>query len=100
MCSRPRATSSAPAPIRVPGARAIVKDRPEAILGSMAPIGGPISDASYTFIVGAYTTGTLLPYSAKIVRGVRDLSQPVVIDGFLGVPRAVDPPDGGTTAAR
>jgi hypothetical protein len=31
---------------------------------------------------------------------VRDLSKPVVIDGFIGVQRAVDPPDAGSSANR
>ena len=82
--------------IRLPNAHATFSDKPEVILPSMAPIGGPISDASYSFVVGAYTAKTFAPYSVRIIRGVRDLSAPVVIDGFLGVPRAVDPPASGS----
>jgi hypothetical protein len=83
--------------IRLPGGRATFRDKPKAILTGMAPIAGAISDASYTFVAGAYTSVKLAPYSVRIVRGVRDLSTPVVIDGFLGVPRAVDPPADGTS---
>ena len=82
--------------IRLPSAHAEFADGPQVILPSMATIGGPIADASYSFVVGAYTQSTLIPYSARIVRGVRDVSRPVDIDDFVGVPRAVDPPAGGS----
>jgi hypothetical protein len=83
--------------IRLPGSHATWSDKPEVLLSSLAPIGGALSDASYTFVAGTYTAKTFSPYSARILRGVRDLSAPVVIDGFVGVVRAVDPPDNGTS---
>jgi hypothetical protein len=83
--------------IRLPTAHATFTNKPEVMLTSMAPIGGAVSDASYSFVIGTYTASTFQPYSARIVRGVRDVSAPVVIDGFIGVPRAADPPNGGTS---
>jgi hypothetical protein len=84
--------------IRLPGSRVTFADKPSAILGSLAPIGGVIGDASYSIVAGAYTAGRSEPISLRVVRGVRDLSRPVAISGFLGTPRAVDPPEKGTSA--
>jgi len=84
--------------IRLPTAHAVFSDEPRVMLTSMAPIGGAVSDASYSFVVGTYTARTFAPYSVRIVRGVRDVSAPVVIGGFLGVPRAADPPSGGQSS--
>lgn len=75
--------------IRLPGSRAVFSDKRSTILTGLAPIGLAISDASYTIAAGAYSL-TGQPYSIRIVRGVRDLAKPVVVDGFVGVPRAPD----------
>jgi hypothetical protein len=84
--------------IALPGSRAVFSDKPTAVLPSLAPLSGAIADASYSLVAGAYTTAQSTPVSVRIVRGVRDLSVPVAISGFLGVPRAVDPPEAGTSA--
>jgi hypothetical protein len=85
--------------IRLPGSRALFRDRRSTVLTALAPIAGAISDASYTIAAGAYSADGS-PYSIRILRGVRDLSRPVVVAGFIGAQRAVDPPDRGTTQAR
>src|SRR5262249_17532045 len=84
--------------IRLPTAHAVFSDKPEVMLTSMAPIGGAVSDASYSFVIGTYTARTFSPYSVRIVRNMRDVSAPVVIDDFLGVPRATDPPNAETSS--
>jgi len=68
------------------------------LMTGMAPLVRGLADASYTVAAGAYTSDTTLPYSIRIVKGVRDLGRPVVVDGFLGIPRAVDPPPNGTAS--
>jgi hypothetical protein len=86
--------------IRLPGSRSVFRGARGTILTALAPLAREISDASYTIAAGAYTSGSSSPYSIRILRGVRDLSRPVVIDGFVGVPRPVDPAPGGSTASR
>ena len=85
--------------IRLPGSRSVFRNATSTILTGLAPISLAISDASYTIAAGAYSTRGS-PTSLRILRGVRDLSKPVVIDGFIGVQRAVDPPDAGSSANR
>lgn len=58
-----------------------------------------IGDGSYSFLALASTYGGA-PMSGKIVRGVKDVSQPITIGGFVGVPRPVDPPVEGTATRR
>jgi hypothetical protein len=86
--------------IRLPGSRSVWSDRRDTILTALAPLAFGISDASYTIAAGAYTSGSAQPYSIRILRGVRDLSRPVHLTGFVGVPRAVDPAPDGRTAER
>ncbi|MFH0902703.1 MAG: hypothetical protein V2A73_18890, partial [Pseudomonadota bacterium] len=69
-----------------------------AVLRGMAPIMTSIGDCSYTIITGALTYGDW-PFSMRIVRGIKDLSAPVEIGNFLGLPRAIDPEPYGTVSA-
>lgn len=65
------------------------------VLPSMAPLTGPLADASYSFIAGAYSANGGTPYSVRIERGIDEVNLPIAIGDFLGTPRAVDPaPDG------
>ncbi|MCE9577870.1 MAG: IPT/TIG domain-containing protein [Deltaproteobacteria bacterium] len=70
------------------------------LLTSAPSLTHAIGDASYAFLVGAYTyLGA--PMSARLVRGVKDTSHPVSVSGFLGVPRAADPaPEGVASSPR
>jgi IPT/TIG domain-containing protein len=86
--------------IRLPGSRAVFRDKKSAILTGLAPLVLSISDASYSIVAGAYTSTTQYPYSVRVVRGVQDLSKPVKINDFLGSPRFLDPPPNGATTAR
>jgi hypothetical protein len=85
--------------IRLPGSRAVFREGRSTVLTGLAPLGLAISDASYTIAAGAYSLSGQ-PYSIRIHRGVRDLSRPVVIDGFVGVPRAPDLLPDGTILGR
>ena len=62
-----------------------------ALLSGMAPLVGNLADASYTLAAGAYSAGGGNPFSVRIVRGVTDLGEPIVISDFLGMPRPTDP---------
>ncbi len=76
-------------------------DGASSLLLTAAPsLSHALGDASYAFLVGAYTyLGA--PMSARIVRGVKDTSQLVKVSGFLGVPRAADPaPEGIASTPR
>jgi hypothetical protein len=86
--------------IRLPGGRAVWSGDRSTIMTGLAPLVQSISDASYSIVAGAYTQTTSAPYSVRVVRGVRDLSRPVTIDGFLGVTRFTDPAPDGTTTVR
>jgi len=59
---------------------------------------GTIGNASYTLQVGAYTAGSS-PFSIRIERGVTELGA-IEIGDFLGVPRPIDPPEGGVASGR
>lgn len=59
-----------------------------------------VADGSYAMHVGAYSMNGGSPYSVRIVRGIQDGSAPITVGDFLGVPRAVDPPPGGTGSGR
>jgi hypothetical protein len=58
-----------------------------------------IGDGSYSFLALISNYGGP-PMSGKIVRGVKDLSQPIAISGFVGVPRPIDPAPGGVASGR
>lgn len=68
---------------------------------AMPPLMSSIGDASYTLITGAFTGDGGAPFSVRVQRGIDelDLAQPIVIDGFLGVPRALDPAAGMLASA-
>ena len=85
--------------IRLPGSRSVFRSAPSTILTGLAPISLGISDGSYTIAAGTYSTRGS-PTSLVIKRGVRDLSQPVVVEGFVGIQRAIDPPDGESSTNR
>ena len=72
---------------------------PTILMTGMAPLVRELADASYTIVAGAYTVDTSVPYSVRLGRGIRDLSRPVTMDAFLGVPRAIDPLPGQTASA-
>jgi len=61
------------------------------LLPAMAPLTGALADASYSFIVGAYSESGNSPYSVRIERGVTGISTPITIGDFLGTPRPLDP---------
>lgn len=86
--------------IGLPGSRATLPTgATSGVLTGMAPLAGPISDGSYTIFAGAYAPYGSNPFSVRVVRGVDDLSAPIVVDGFLGVPRPVDPPNYGVASS-
>ena len=59
-----------------------------------------LADGSYAAMVGAYTDTGGSPYSVRILRGIADTSQPVVVGDFLAVPRAGNPGPGGLANGR
>ncbi len=55
-----------------------------------------LSDGRYRIEAGWFTGDfDSLPYTLVVRNGVRDVSAPVVMDGFLGIPQATSPEDGG-----
>ncbi len=89
---------TAPAPEEPPNIYRVPDGQESILLSKMAPLTGNLGDASYSFMVGAYSPGGSNPYSVRIARGYRDVSSPVVVDDFLAMPRPVDPaPDGIST---
>lgn len=59
-----------------------------------------LAEGAYAMQVGAYTDTGGSPYSVRIVRGIHDTSQPVVVGDFLPVPRAGNPGPSGLANAR
>jgi hypothetical protein len=70
----------------------------DVLLTAAPPRYSTLGDASYTFQAGAWTNGSN-PMSVRILRGVPSLGA-LTIDRWLGVPRQVDPPRGGTGTGR
>ena len=68
------------------------------LLGGMAPLVGPISDASYGFIVGAYADGDTNPYSSRVLRGYSDMSSTLTVGDYIGTPRHIDPAPAGVAS--
>ena len=58
-----------------------------------------IADGAYSFVASANTNGGS-PMSGRIVRRQKNVSQPVEIAGFVGIPRFADPPENGTASGR
>jgi hypothetical protein len=59
-----------------------------------------VADGSYAMHVGAFNANGGSPNSVRIVRGILDGGAPIPVTGFLGVPRAVDPPPSGIGTGR
>jgi hypothetical protein len=55
---------------------------------------GDVSDGTYT-VIGSAFTGEANPFSVVLVHGVTDLTSPIDVGPFLGIPSPVDPPYGG-----
>jgi len=73
-----------------PGTFTLPGDDHALTLTGAPPLMRAIGDAGYAFLAGAYTYQGA-PLSARIVRGVRDTSKTIRVQGFLGVPRPADP---------
>jgi len=87
-----------PLPEERPGVYTVADDEESILIGSMAPLTGNVADASYSFIVGAYSLNNSNPFSVRIARGYNDVSLPVTVDDFLGVPRMIDPLPSGVAS--
>ena len=70
------------------------------LLPGFAPLSGPLADASYSFIVGAYSSAGGNPFSVRVVRGVTAVSFPISIGDFIGVSRPSDPTPGGLASSQ
>ena len=70
------------------------------LLTKMAPLTGSFADVSYSFIAGAYAPGGRNPFSVRIEHGYNDISAPIEIDKFLGMPRPIDPAPGNYASDR
>ena len=68
-----------------------------ATIGSQPPILRTLSDSSYV-IVASCDTSAGPPESVRILKGITDLTRPIVVEGWHGIPRAIDPVDGGTAS--
>jgi hypothetical protein len=65
--------------------------------GAQPPLMSDISDAQFWFVGGGYTgVDERNPFSVAIEKGIFDLSEPITIGDFLGVPDLIDPPYAGT----
>jgi hypothetical protein len=53
-----------------------------------------VGDGSFTVLGGSYSGDGGVPFSVRVVQGVRDLSRPLEIDDFVGIPEALDPAPG------
>lgn len=82
----------------------------QAVVPAQAPLVGPaLWDASYVLVGGAESLGSgpiswpeaidrgsdgvtwYIPFSTSIKRGVTDISGPIVVDGFVGMPEMTNP---------
>lgn len=89
----------APAPELPPNQYTYPESALSILLAGMAPITGNIADASYSFIVGAYSPGGGSPYSVRVARGYRDVTLPVEVGEFIPVVRPTDPAPFGLATA-
>jgi hypothetical protein len=89
-----------PPPEERPNIYTVADDEESIVLSRMAPLTGGISDASYSFIVGAYSMNNSNPFSIRVARGYNNVTAPVTVEDFLGVPRMVDPLPGGIATGR
>ncbi len=80
-----------PPPALRPGTFRFADDEQSILLPSMAPLTGNLADASYSFIVGAYSEAGNSPFSVRIASAITNVSLPITIGDFLGTPRPIDP---------
>lgn len=59
-----------------------------------------VGDGAYNLQVGAYNAFGGAPFTVRMLRGLHDTGAPITVDGFVGVPRAVDPRPGVTATGR
>jgi len=74
-------------------------DSQSILLPSMSPFAGAAADASYSFIIGAYSESSGNPFSVRIARGYDDVSLPVTVGDFLPMPRPADPMPNSTASS-
>ena len=94
--------------IVMPGSAALVLPGSHlAVIGNQPPILRTLSDSSYTIVAKAETglDPTMPgsggpPESVRVLTGVTDVTRPIEVDGWHGVPHAIDPIDGGTASGR
>ena len=94
------ALNSPPFPEAPPNVYDFADGTESILLSGFAPLSGPLADASYSFVVGAYTDNGANPFSVRVVRGVDDVSFPVSIGDFIGIPRPTDPLPGELASSR
>jgi len=88
------------------------------IPGQAALVGSALWDASYILVAGAESFGSgplswpeavdvnqdgatfYIPFTAAIKKGVIDISAPITVDGFVGIPVYTDPTPYGTIVNR
>lgn len=80
-----------PAPALRPGTYLFDEGSKSVLLEGMAPLSGNLADASYSFIIGAYSANGASPFSVRIERGQVNISTPLTIGNFIGTPRPSDP---------
>ncbi|MCP4446345.1 MAG: hypothetical protein GY811_13520, partial [Myxococcales bacterium] len=66
-------------PARRPGTFVFEEGAQSILLPSMAPLTGSLADASYSFIVGAYSDSGSSPFSVRIERTVTNVHTPITI---------------------
>ena len=72
----------------------------QATIVDLPALARAIGDGSYALQVGGYAASGGQPFSVRMVRGLHDTSEPVVVGDFVGVPTAVDPTNQGTATGR
>ncbi len=80
-----------PVPEPAPNIYYFEDDSRSILLPSMSPFAAAVADASYSFIIGAYSAYGSNPFSVRIARGIDDVSLPITVGDFLAMPRPVDP---------
>jgi IPT/TIG domain-containing protein len=70
------------------------------LVGAADPISGPTIQWPEAVDVDGDGATFYIPMAAAIKRGVTDITAPIVVDGFVGIPHPVDPPPYGTITNR
>lgn len=83
-----------------PGEHVFPPGEDSLLLSDLPALVRSVADGSYAMHVGAYAPGGGSPNSVRILRGILDASQPVIVRDFIGVPRATDPPPSGIGSGR